>query len=186
MEEKYVKLKEKVKSLEKKDYNLKITDLDDTIFCRKEQLEKSDILRNNRWSKWNEAIINQIGIENLIKDFYEWKEYHKCIVSLLDTDTDLILTAWVYDIQIAKVKALNLTHFNLIVVDEASEKIYETIRYTIEDIWFIPSLITIYEDRPNYFIENKEFIEDFLWTKIEIIYVEMVDNYTKVKKTKIA
>ncbi|MDF1682933.1 MAG: hypothetical protein P1U46_04440 [Patescibacteria group bacterium] len=48
MEKKYLELKEKVKLLEKKDIDLIIADFDNTIFCRKEQLEKSETLRNNR------------------------------------------------------------------------------------------------------------------------------------------
>ena len=40
---------EKLKiNLEKKDETIIISDFDDTIFCRKEQLEKSQILRENR------------------------------------------------------------------------------------------------------------------------------------------
>jgi hypothetical protein len=47
-------------------------------------------------------------------------------------------------------------------VDEAYMKIFETIRYVVEDLGFIPDKITIYEDRPIFFIENKKIIEDFL------------------------
>gem|GEM_PF-1627998 len=42
------KLESLKKSLEKKEIDLIISDFDDTIFCRKEQLNESEILRNNR------------------------------------------------------------------------------------------------------------------------------------------
>jgi predicted HAD superfamily phosphohydrolase YqeG len=40
--------KTKVKKLNKKNIDLIITDFDDTIFCRKEQLDDCELLRNNR------------------------------------------------------------------------------------------------------------------------------------------
>ena len=33
-------------------------------------------------------------------------------------------------------------------------KIFETIRYIVEELGFIPNKITVYEDRPIFFIEN--------------------------------
>jgi hypothetical protein len=41
-------LKEKVKKLDKKDDYLIISDFDDTIFSRKQQLEDSELIKNNR------------------------------------------------------------------------------------------------------------------------------------------
>lgn len=40
--------KQKVQTLEKKQNDIIISDFDDCIFCRKEQLEQSEILRTNR------------------------------------------------------------------------------------------------------------------------------------------
>lgn len=186
MEKKYLELKEKVKLLEKKDIDLIIADFDNTIFCRKEQLEKSETLRNNRWNKWNDAIKDILWIEKTIDLFYKDKKYPKIIPSKLRKNHDLILTAWYEDIQKAKIKACKLEHINMIVVLTADQKIYEMIKYVVNDLWFIPSFITVYEDRPNYFIENKDFIEEFLWIKVEIILVEMIDNFTEPKTKKIA
>jgi predicted HAD superfamily phosphohydrolase YqeG len=44
-------LKNKLNLLEKKDIDLIITDFDDTIFSRKEQLEDNELLRENRGDK---------------------------------------------------------------------------------------------------------------------------------------
>jgi hypothetical protein len=49
----------------------------------------------------------------------------------------------------------------------------ELIKYVIYKLKFIPSKITVYEDRPQYFIEYRDLIEDVLGTKLEIMYVEM-------------
>lgn len=186
MEKKYILLKEKLKKLEKKDEVLIISDFDDTIFCRKDQLEVSTLLRENRWERWNEVIMNVIWLENFIKEHYSWKTFPKSIVNNMKKWKDLILTAGLKELQTEKLKATNLHLHNHIIVEKAPDKIYETIRYIIEDLWFIPNKIIVYEDRPEYFIENKSFIEQFLWTTLEIIFVEMIDNQNEPNLKKIA
>jgi len=47
-EQELKELKNKLNNLEKKDIDLIISDFDDTIFCRNEQLKDSELLRNNR------------------------------------------------------------------------------------------------------------------------------------------
>jgi hypothetical protein len=47
-EQELKKLKNKLDKLEKKDIDLIISDFDDTIFSRTEQLEDSELLKNNR------------------------------------------------------------------------------------------------------------------------------------------
>lgn len=184
---KQLKELEKLKNnLEKRDEILIISDFDDTLFCRKEQLEISSLLRENRWKKWNEVIMNVIWLENFINEHYIWKKIPKNIINSMKIWKDLILTAWLQELQDAKLKAINLHIYNYIVVDEAEKKIYETIRYVVKNIWFIPKKIVIYEDKPEYFIENKKLIEDFLWTELEIILVEMIDNQTEPNLKKIA
>jgi hypothetical protein len=48
LNEELKKLEKLKNSLEKKDIDLIIADFDDTLFCRNDQLKKSEILRNNR------------------------------------------------------------------------------------------------------------------------------------------
>lgn len=174
-----------VSQLERKNINIIISDLDDTIFSRNEQLEWSDILRNNRWINGNLKIINEIWISNYINQWVRWKQYPKNIISLLNKDTDLILTAGFLEIQKMKVQALWILDYNMIVVDNAQDKIISTIQYVIFNLWFIPSSITIYEDRPNFFIEYRELLEDILDTKIIIKLVEMTSNSTDPKVTEV-
>jgi hypothetical protein len=52
--------------------------------------------------------------------------------------------------------------FNYRIVEHAREKPDELIKYVVEDLGFIPNKITIYDDRIDYFLEKKEFIEKFL------------------------
>lgn len=179
------KLKSKKDILKKQNKTLIITDFDDTIFSRKQQLENSQILRENRWDLWNKAIIEKIWLEKFIQDNYIWKEFPQNIINNMEVWKDLILTAWFEKIQKAKLKATKLYIYNHIIVEKAEDKIYETIRYVIEDLKFIPEKIIVYEDRPEFFIENKDLIENFLWTKLEIMLVEMIDNQTNPKIEKI-
>ncbi len=178
-------LENKIKKLEKKDVDLIITDFDNTIFCRNEQIEISELLRNNRGKKWNDILREIIWIENAMEMFYIGKNYPTIITSKLRVNHDLILTAWYIDIQTAKIKACKLNHINYIIVNNPEEKIIETIKYIANILKFIPNKITVYEDKPKYFIEYKYFLQDFLWVKIEIMYVEMNDNNSDPKITKI-
>lgn len=186
LKENLKKLEKQKNHLEKKDETLIISDFDDTIFCRNEQLEKSTLLRENRWTKWNEVIINIIWLENFINEHYIWKYFPQKIIKSMKTWRDLILTAWFKEIQTAKLKATKLDIFNNIIVPDAELKIYETIRYIVEDLWFIPKKIVVYEDRPIYFVENKKIIEDFLWTELDVMFVEMINNQNEPSIKKIA
>lgn len=169
-------LKKKKNKLEKKDIDLIITDFDNTIFCRNEQLKDSELLRNNRWKKWNDVIKSLIWIDNFINKYYKDKKHPISISSKLKEKYDLILTAWDKETQTKKIKATKLNKINHIIVEKAEYKIIETIKYIINHLWFIPSKITIYEDRPDFFIEHKDFLENFLETKIKIMFVEMKNN----------
>jgi hypothetical protein len=95
------------------------------------------------------------------------------------------LTVWIDEFQIKKIKATWLDYINNVIVDTAEKKIIETIKYVVNNLKFIPNKITIFEDRPKYFLENKDFIEKFLWTKLEIMFVEMTSNNKEPKIKKI-
>lgn len=169
------------KTLKKSPKNLYVADFDDTIFCRKEQLEKSELLRTNRWTKWNQAILDTMWIDVLAKDFYEWKTYPTYVTSLLRENHDLILTAWVQEIQDAKLKATQLTHINTIVTPHAVDKIIALINYVIFELKFLPKDITVFEDRPQFFIEYRPLIEELLETKLIIKHVTMDSNHEPIK-----
>ncbi len=177
------KLLETKNTLKKSSENLYIADFDDTIFCRKEQLEQSELLRTNRWAKWNQAILDTMWIDVLAKDFYEWKTYPNCVTSLLRENHDLILTAGIQDIQNAKLKATQLTHINTIVTLHAVDKIIALISYVIFELKFLPKEITVFEDRPQFFIEYRSLIEELLETKLIIKHVTMNSNHEPINMT---
>lgn len=165
--------KQKVQQLEKKHTDVIISDFDDCLFGRKSQLEQSEILRNNRWNNGTKVIFNEMWIQNYINDFIKNEKPLDNISSLMNPQTDIILTAWIFENQYEKIKACGLDRFKTIVVDSWQDKIIATIRYIIFDLKYIPKSITIYEDRPQYFIEYRDLLEDVLETKIVIKKVEM-------------
>lgn len=167
--------KEHEKNLEKKDININIVDFDDTLFSRKEQLE-NPLLRENRARQWIEVIFNNLWVDNFINDYYLWKKFPQDIINLLDVKNDLILTAWEYELQHEKIEACNLSKYKKRVVALWEDKIIETIRYVLYDLWYIPKSITLYEDRPEIFLKYKPLIEWVLWTTIIIKKVVMKDN----------
>ncbi|PZM84801.1 hypothetical protein DLH72_02925 [Candidatus Gracilibacteria bacterium] len=167
--------KEKKKKLEKKDIVFIVSDFDDTIFSTKEIVEK-DIRKGRRGNEGNKYIEEVIGIENFVKEFYENKKFPDKIIKNFDEKNTLILTAGFEKLQIPKIKATGLEKIPLKVVWESKEKPFEMVKYIIEVLKFIPKEIHIYEDRPEYFLETRKQIEDFLETKIKIFFVEMKDN----------
>jgi len=176
--------KDEIKNLDKKDINLCVADFDYTIFSRDEQLEKEQYLRENRGDLWPKAIAENWGINKFIEKYYKNKKFPQDILKKFNIDYDLILTAWVYEFQIAKLIASDLEKYNFIITKNSQEKIIELIRYIIYKLKFIPKEITVYEDRPKYFIEFRDLIEKVLWTKLKIIYVEMDWNngYKKLEE----
>lgn len=184
LEKELKELENKKNNLLKKDIDLIIADYDDTIFSTKELIEK-DYRKWRRWKEWNDFIVENNLINKIIKEVYENKKYPSIISSKLRKNHDLILTAGTEEFQKEKIKVTNLQHINIKIVDNADEKILETIKYVVNDLWFIPNKITVYEDRPKFFIEHKELIENFLWTKVELMLVEMKDNESNPKITRI-
>jgi hypothetical protein len=126
-----------------------------------------------------------LWIDTMVEKYYIWKSFPKTITSKLRINHDLILSAWVKEFQEAKLKATWLLKFNYTIVEHAKEKPDELVRYVAEDLGFIPNKITVYEDRVDYFVEKKKFIEEFLWTNLEIMLVEMNGNNTEPNITKI-
>ena len=158
-----------------------ISDFDDTIFSREEQLEKEKILRENRWEKWNLIVKNDFWFDYMIDNYYTNKNFPQDIISKM-WENDLIITAWMKEYQEKKIKSCWLDNIKKIIVKNPEEKIEALIEY-ICSLDFIPDQIEIYEDRPIYFIKNKNYLEERLNTRINIYYVEMDGNrwYKKIE-----
>ena len=162
-----------------------MADFDDTIFAREQQLNKEKILRENRWDKWTKIMKEVLGFDYMIENYYKNKKFPQEIINKIKYNKWLILTAWNSEYQELKIKACKLEKFNLLVVEKAEQKPQKLIEYFKQNNIKV-DLIEIYEDRPNFFIENKEKIEKELNTKIDIYYVEMDGNrwYKKIELVK--
>ena len=175
---------QEVASLWKEDLVIRIADFDDTIFSREEQLEKETSLRENRAGAGIDTIINDIGLYSFIDTYYRGKDFPDDILSLLNPETDLILTAGLRELQFYKTEAVGLLNFPTTVVDEWEDKILESLRYVVFELGFIPREIIIYEDRPKYFIQYRKLLEGLLGCKLTIMLVEMDGNrgYKKIEE----
>ncbi len=162
-----------------------ITDLDDTIFSLDKRFEEYPILKEKIWEEWNKYIFENIWIENFIKKIYKNKKFPKNISSKLKKNCDLILTAWNENFQKAKLKELWLDNINYKIVKSWKDKILTMLKYFLEDLKSIPEKIIIYEDRPEFFIYFRDFIEKNLKTIVEINYVEMNWNEKEPKIIKL-
>ena len=162
-----------------------VADFDDTIFARKNQLNKEKILRENRWDKWTKIMQKVLGFDYMINNYYKNKNFPQKILEKIIKNSWIILTAWNSEYQTLKQKACNLENIEFIVVDKANQKPDRLIEYFKQNN-IKADLIEIYEDRPNFFIENKQRLEKELNTKINIYYVEMNWNrwYKKIELVK--
>jgi len=100
------------------------------------------------------------------------------------TFLSFIVFLFMYEWQLAKIRTLKeLNNFRVINTSNWSEKIVELIRYILFELRYIPSEIIVYEDRPQYFVEYRELIEEVLGTKLTVMYVEMDGNngYKKIE-----
>lgn len=175
---------EDIATIPRSDIILRVSDFDYTIFSRDEQLEGEAGLRENRGAKWNSYILYQLGLPYLIDTYYKDKDFPKDIIEQMNPEYDLILTAGMQEIQEAKLQALWLDHFPLLVTKDGQDKILALIRYVIYVLKFIPKEIIVYEDRPQYFVEYRELIEWVLGTKLTLNFVEMDGNkgYTSISE----
>jgi len=62
----------------------------------------------------------------------------------------------------AKLIAAKVDTYNHVITEYAEDKINAIIRYVIYTLQFIPEELIIYEDRPEYFVEYRDLIEDVL------------------------
>lgn len=170
---------ELAQTLEKKDSIFQLADFDYTLFSRDEQLEWVPDLLKNRGDLGPLYLFQRYGMTQFLNDYYNDVSLPTEILTRLDSSRDIIMTAgWSKDFQLAKVRSCpELDEFKVIVTIDAQSKISELIRHILFELRYIPSEIIIYEDRPQYFVEYKELIQQILWTKLTIIYVEMDGNH---------
>ncbi|MCP4523492.1 MAG: hypothetical protein GY828_04700 [Candidatus Gracilibacteria bacterium] len=168
--------KEKVQDLKHLDDNFDVLDLDDTLFATIDRRESDEIFQINRGKQGNLLIVNELGLQEVINKYYKNKLYPKNIISKVNKNNSLILTAGIREYQEEKIEKMGIHNFNMLVTNNAEEKIIALIRYVIFDLKYIPKTITVYEDRPEFFLEYRDLLEDILGTKIVINKVIMSCN----------
>jgi hypothetical protein len=124
-----------------------------------------------------------MGIEEYIQNFVANRNYPRDIISTLDSKKDLILTAGIYETQLAKIRACGLENYQVLVTPNGQDKILASIRYVLFTLKYLPKTITLYEDRPEYFLEYRDLIEDVLETKLIIKKVVLHGNTGKMDIT---
>ncbi len=139
---------EEVEYLERKDEELILADFDYTLYSRTEELEWEKYLRENRWDAGSKAVIEIDGIHNYLNKYHTNKPCPKIILDRMDTKKDVILTYGPYEFQIKKLMARGLDKYKILITQKPSDKILKTVRYILYTLRYIPSEITIYEDRP--------------------------------------
>lgn len=165
------------KSLEKRETQFIISDMDDTLISRHKLTIDEPLLKKNRGQEGNKVIINHFGIHNIVQRFYKDQNPPQDIINIMKEAHDsLILTAGVPEFAIMKYRVAWLDDFPIQVVYDGKDKILKTLQYVLFDLKYIPSEIIIYEDRPQYFVEYRELIENILWTQVTIMKVEMNGN----------
>ena len=170
--------------LPQKEGIFQVADFDYTIFSRDEQMKSESIFREKRWDEAPKFFFKERGMQNYIETYFQNRSFPKDIIQKLDSSRDIIITAWMYEWQLAKIRTLKeLNNFRVINTSNWSEKIVELIRYILFELRYIPSEIIVYEDRPQYFVEYRELIEEVLGTKLTVMYVEMDGNngYKKIE-----
>lgn len=176
---------QEVKKLEQRDEIFRAADFDYTLFSRDEQLDKEEILRNNRWDSGPAMCLEAWKLQDIIHTYYGWYSMPTEILSQLNSEKDIIITAGMREFQMWKIRTLpQLNWFKTIVTKDWIQKIPELIRYILFELRYIPKEIIVYEDRPQYFVEYRELIEQSLWTKLTIMKVEMDgnDGYKSIEK----
>lgn len=163
---------------------LRILDFDDTIFSREEQLVSEPLLRENRWSAGIDVIIHTFWITPYIQKYYTNKSYPKDLLQETENVHICILTLGDTSLQQAKIQALWLGNIPQIIVKNGpQEKIEALITYVQSQEESFES-IEIYEDRPQYFIENRDYIMQTTGLPLKIYLVEMDGNrgYKKIEE----
>lgn len=152
------------------------------------------IIKDNYVSEVTAEIIKEVdklpdlkrlkAVKEYVKEFY-WKEDWEDILwhvwnideILVKTEdiTNVILTAWIEELQELKVKFSWLSKYPKVIVKSGEEKIKALVEYIKDSLWYIPSEIVINEDKPEFFLKYWKILADVLWVKI-IVNTIVIDE----------
>jgi len=171
--------------LDTKDIILRVSDFDYTLFSRDQSFIDVPELLENRWEKWPKYLFEEYWMNDFLDNQYKNIQLPTEILSQLMPGQDIILTTGIHDWQMWKVRSCKqLNNIQVITTPSPAWKINALISHVLYELKYIPTEIIVYEDRPQYFVEYRDLIQDVLWTKLTIMKVEMDgnDGYKSIEK----
>ena len=160
----------------KHEQTLNTLDFDDTMSSRDKSLQKPKFM-DNRGQAWNDLIEREYGYDRFVYEHYKRRDVVNDLVNVIMSDDayrePFILTAWVESLQKTKIERTKLKKPKTSIVKSQSLKPRELLRHIMDDLWYIPGKIIIYEDRPECFIETGAFLAKLLWCEIVINHVTL-------------
>ncbi len=126
------------------------------------------------------------ALEKYVKKYYWRSNWKNILWHIWNIDnfvikkpnlTSVIITAWIDTLQKLKLQYSWMFEVPTIIVESWKEKVKALINYIINNLWYIPSEITINEDKPEFFIKYWKVLTEILWIKINV-------NTIKINKEK--
>jgi len=171
----YNELLMKVQKLEVRDITLVVSDFDDTLYWRYEQLQ-SVLLAANRWKDWNILIEEKLWWYKICADrFFDSSKLVWKIVEKIRNNISLILSAWIEEYQNYKIENVWLDDLPRVIVGNHLDKPLALLEYLIDELWFIPSKIEFYDDRAEELLDDFKKLSSLLNNKISVFKV-MLDK----------
>ncbi len=161
---------------------LDVIDFDDTLYSRTPQLQEARF-QENRWEAGNKMILEELGwYSNFTERYYSTTNLVKNIVQVVLSKTSLILTAGKIELQGSKLNKTRLSRawVNVNVVASSKDKPRQLLEYIVNDLWYIPGKIIIYDDRVRYFKKAWPALSKMLW------WIEIVIDKVKLKDSDIS
>ncbi len=162
---------------EKKGFQLNIVDFDDTLFSRNPQFAADKEFSLRRWDEWTKYVYEWYGIEKFIDDFYLWQTCTPEILKVFKSDWEnqksIVLTAWYEDLQKRKRDAIKDTFDTFIITSSGKNKPGIIVDFVLNNLWFIPEYINIYDDKVKDFESTLPFLALLLWSQFRLYQVNL-------------
>lgn len=158
-------------------------DIDFTLLTRIHTLQNAKI-SDARWDLWNELIVNELGgFDQFAKEQYSHGDIQcKTIAAILKDQVSYALTAGVDEFQHAKLKYANLSPSkkeDVITVKKASQKPLAMLYHIVNKLKYIPTTITLYDDRVDDLIDDFLLISQLLDIEVNVYKVKLSESNTQ-------
>lgn len=157
-----------------------VVDLDDTFYSRNHTLQVW-LLNENRWEAGNRVIKEKMWwYTNFCEKFYKRNQVVQVFMDLLKEKTSLILTAWEEKFQNIKLHTIWywIEKADKLVVKRDHEKPLSLLMHIINNLWYIPWTINIYDDRVKFFNKYAPMLSKLLKINININQVTLSEEKT--------